>query len=65
MKLLPLEVVACVPPSEQLAMRGGNRLHESISKRLHDHLFINIISYLPFDSHQTCLRLHVRPSANV
>jgi hypothetical protein len=39
-------------------------LHKSILERLHDHLFINIISNLPFDSHQTRLRLCVKPSAN-
>jgi hypothetical protein len=55
-QLFPLRLAPCVPPFEQLAKRGVDYLQKSVLKRLHDHSFINILVYLPFDSHQTHLR---------
>ncbi len=46
-----------MPPFEQLAKKGVDCLKESISKRLHDHSFINIISNLHSNSHWACLKL--------
>jgi len=42
---------AC-PPFEEMAKRGVDQLHDSISKRLHEHSFSSII----FDLHQGCLK---------
>jgi hypothetical protein len=55
-KLLPLKATTCVPSYEQLVEKNVDHLKESISKRLHDHSFINILFYLPYNLHQTHLR---------
>ncbi len=54
----------CVPPFEQLAKRDVDYLQESILKRLHNHSFINILFYLSFDLHQTCMKSCVRLNVN-
>jgi hypothetical protein len=59
------KVVTCVSLFEHLTEKSLNRLHESILERLHDHSFNNIIFYLPFDLHQTCMKLCVKLSSNV
>jgi hypothetical protein len=41
----------CVPLFEQVDEKGANRFQESISERLHNHSFSNILFYLPLDSH--------------
>jgi len=41
---------------EQLALKGVDRLKENILKRLHNHSFTNILSDLPSNSHQMCLK---------
>jgi hypothetical protein len=55
-KLLPLRVIACVPLFEQLVKRSANCLQESISERLHDHSFINILFNLTSNLYWTCLK---------
>jgi hypothetical protein len=50
---------------EQLVKRGINCFQESISKRLHNHSFINIISNLPSNLHWACLRLYVGLSVGI
>jgi hypothetical protein len=54
----------CVPPFEQLAERDVDYLQESILKRLHNHSFINILFYLFFDLHQTCMKSCLRLNVN-
>jgi hypothetical protein len=49
----------CLPLFEQLVYRGVDCFQENISKRLHNHSFINIISNLPSNLHWVCLRLYV------
>lgn len=49
-ELIPLGVVARVPLFEQLVERSTS-IQENISKKLHDHSFINILFYSPFDLH--------------
>ncbi len=53
-------VVVYITLFEQFIERGANQVEENISKRLHDHFFLKIISDLPFDLHQTCLRFLVK-----
>jgi hypothetical protein len=49
---------------KQLVDRGSNWFEETISKRLHDHSFFNIIFDMSFDLHRThlksCARLGTR-----
>jgi len=53
------------PPFWIVGRKRCRSLKESISKRLHDHSFINILFYLPSDSHWTHLRSCARPGANI
>jgi hypothetical protein len=53
------------PFFKHLVKKIVNHLQEKISKKLHNHSFINIFSYLSFDSHQTCLKSCVRLGADV
>jgi hypothetical protein len=52
---LPLGVITCVHPFEQLVERSVDHLQESISEILHNHSFI-IIFYLPSYLHQAHLK---------
>jgi hypothetical protein len=54
-ELLPLGAITFVPPFEQTIRKGTYCLHQNIPKRFHDHSFMNIISNLPYDSHQAHL----------
>jgi len=54
----------CVPPFKQLVEKKTDHLKKNILERLHDHSFTSILFYLPFDSHQSCLKLCVGPSAS-
>jgi hypothetical protein len=53
----------CVPPFKQLVEKQIDHLKESILERLHDHSLTNILFYLPFNSHRSCLKLCAGPSA--
>jgi hypothetical protein len=55
-KLLPLDIMACVPPFMWFVEKGFNRFQKSISNRLHDHSFSSIISNMATNSHYTCLK---------
>jgi hypothetical protein len=52
-------------PFGQLVERSTNHLKENISKRLHNHSFITVLSALPSNLHQTRLRSCERPDVGV
>jgi hypothetical protein len=57
-----LVTTTCLPLFEQLVKMGVIQLQKTISKRLHDYSFSNIILNMSFDSHWTCLKSYARPS---
>jgi hypothetical protein len=61
-KKLKIVMTTCLPSFKQLVKRGVIQLQKTISKRLHDHSFSNIIFNMSFDSHWTCLKSYAWPS---
>jgi hypothetical protein len=55
-KLLPLDVVTCVPPFIQFIERGLYWFQKSILNRLYNHSFSSIISNMLFDLQCACLK---------
>jgi len=49
------------PPFWVVGRESAYHFQESISERLHNHSFVNILFYLLFDSHQMHLRSCARP----
>ncbi len=55
-KLLPPNVMTCVPPFMQIVERRLDRFQKNILNRLYNHSFFSIIFNMSFDSQCACLK---------